>query len=74
MIFDADVTVQDRFHGCVRYSRVTGGSVLPQAYRVAVDVPLRLVSRNRRDPASEQHQADTLDQLLDMVRSKTLLV
>ncbi|TJY55537.1 energy transducer TonB, partial [Sinimarinibacterium sp. CAU 1509] len=24
------------------------------------------------DPAAEQHQADTLDQLLDMVRSKTL--
>jgi hypothetical protein len=42
--------VEDRFHGCVRYSRATGGSVLPQAFKVSYDVPLRLVSRNRRDP------------------------
>jgi hypothetical protein len=50
VIFDGDVTVEDRFHGCVRYSRATGGSVLPQAFKVSYDVPLRLVSRNRRDP------------------------
>jgi len=49
-IFDGDVVVQDRFHGCVRHCRVTSASVLPQAYRVVVDVPLRIVSRNRRDP------------------------
>jgi hypothetical protein len=51
VIFDGDVTVEDRFHGCVRYSRVTAGSVLPQAFKVGHDVPLRIVSRNRRDPA-----------------------
>ena len=50
VIFDDDVEVQDRFVGCVRYSRVTATSVLPQVHRVAVDVPLRLLSRNRRDP------------------------
>jgi hypothetical protein len=50
VIFDGDVTVEDRFHGCVRYCRATAGSVLPQAFKVSYDVPLRLVSRNRRDP------------------------
>ena len=51
VIVDGVVTVQDRFHGCVRYSRVAAGSVLPQAFKVGVDVPLRIVSRNRRDPS-----------------------
>jgi len=51
VIFDGDVTVEDRFHGCVRYCRATSGSVLPQAFKVSYDVPLRLVSRNRRDPS-----------------------
>lgn len=50
VIFDGDVTVADRFHGCVRYSRVTSGSQLPQVHRVSVDTLLRIVSRNRRDP------------------------
>lgn len=50
VIFDGDVEVQDRFVGCVRHSRVRGTSILPQVHRVAVDVPLRLLSRNRRDP------------------------
>ncbi len=50
-IFDDDVTVEDRFHGCMRYSRATSTSVLPQAFKVSYDVPLRIVSRNRRDPA-----------------------
>lgn len=49
-IFDDDVTVEDRFHGCVRYSRATAGSVLPQTFKVCYDVPLRILSRNRRDP------------------------
>jgi len=49
-VFDGVVTVEDRFHGCVRYARVAGGSVLPRSHRVVVDVPLRVVSRNRRDP------------------------
>lgn len=51
VIFDGDVMVEDRFHGCVRYSRVTADSVLPQVFKVSYDVPLRIVSRNRRDPA-----------------------
>lgn len=50
VIFDGDVTVEDRFHGCARYCRATTASVLPQAFKVGYDVPLRLVSRNRRDP------------------------
>jgi hypothetical protein len=50
-LFDGHVSVEDRFRGCVRYSRVTSGSTLPRVHRVAWDTPLRLVSRNRRDPA-----------------------
>jgi hypothetical protein len=50
-IFDGPVAVQDRFHGCLRYSRVSAGSVLPRTHRVTVDTPVRVVSRNRRDPA-----------------------
>ncbi|MFB4317349.1 phage tail protein [Actinomadura sp. 21ATH] len=50
-IFDGDVAVQDRFHGCVRYSRATSASTLPRTHRVVFDVPLRIVSRDRRDPA-----------------------
>ena len=51
VIFDGDVTAEDRFHGCARYCRATAGSVLPQSFKVSYDVPLRIVSRNRRDPA-----------------------
>jgi hypothetical protein len=51
VIFDGRVTVEDRFRGCVRYSRVTGDSTLPRAYRVVFDTPVGVVSRNRRDPA-----------------------
>ena len=50
VIFDGDVTVEDRFHGCVRYCRATSTSTPPQMHRVVFDVPLRIVSRNRRDP------------------------
>jgi hypothetical protein len=50
-IFEADVTVTDRFRGCVRYSRVTSASVLPRIHRVVEDVPLAFVSRSRHDPA-----------------------
>ena len=42
---------EDRFHGCVRYSRVTSGSVLPRVFRVAREVPVRVVSSDRRDAA-----------------------
>jgi hypothetical protein len=51
VIFDGRVHVQDRFHGCVRYSRVQSFSTLPRVHRVAWDTPVLLVSRNRRDPA-----------------------
>ena len=50
-ILEADVTVTDRFRGCVRYSRVTSASVLPRIHRVVEDVPLAFVSRIRHDPA-----------------------
>ncbi len=51
VIFDASVTVEDRFHGCVRYSRVPSASRLPRQHRLAFDTPVRVVSRNRRDAA-----------------------
>jgi hypothetical protein len=51
VIFDGRVAVEDRFRGCVRYSRVTTNSTLPRVYRVAWDTPVRVVSRNRRDAA-----------------------
>lgn len=51
VIFDDRVDVEDRFRGCVRYSRVTGDSTLPRVHRIAVDTPVGVVSRNRRDAA-----------------------
>jgi hypothetical protein len=51
VIFADRVEVEDRFRGCVRYSRVTEDSALPRVHRVAVDVPVRVVSHNRRDAA-----------------------
>jgi hypothetical protein len=51
VIFDDGVTVDDRFHGCVRYSRAPAASTLPRVHRVTFDTPVRLVSRNRRDDA-----------------------
>ena len=47
VIFADDVEVEDRFHGCVRFSRVTGTSVLPRVHRVTVDTPVKVVSHNR---------------------------
>lgn len=58
VIFDDLVEVEDRFRGCVRYSRVTAGSTLPRVHRVAVDTPVRVVSRNRRDAAWWRLRAD----------------
>lgn len=49
-IFNHKVAVQDRFQGCIRYSRVEAGSVLPRKHRVT-QVPARFVSRDRADPA-----------------------
>ncbi|MGF1648497.1 MAG: hypothetical protein ACFCVF_16485 [Kineosporiaceae bacterium] len=57
-ILDGDAVAEDRFRGCARYSRVTSTSQLPRAHRLAVDTPLRLVSRNRRDPAWWRLRAD----------------
>lgn len=50
-IFDGDVVAIDRFQGCVRFCRVTSNSQLPTVHNVVVDVPVRLVSHNRFDPA-----------------------
>ncbi len=58
-IFLGVVTVTDRFRGCIRFSRVEVGSVLPRRHRVVPDldvsppvpVPVRLVSIDRHDPA-----------------------
>ena len=58
VIFDGAVTVEDRFRGCVRYSRVETGSTLPRVHRVAFDTPVRVVSRNRRDAAWWRLRAD----------------
>jgi hypothetical protein len=41
---------RDRFHGCVRYSRVEPESLLPRRHRVTEDIPL-FVTRDRTDPA-----------------------
>ena len=57
-IFDGRATVEDRFRGCVRYSRVASGSTLPRVHRTAFDTPVRVVSRNRRDPAWWRLRAD----------------
>jgi hypothetical protein len=60
-IFRDHVTVQDRFRGCVRYSRVTGESVLPRVHRVVVDTPLSFASVDpfdRHDPAHVRLAAD----------------
>ena len=45
------VQVLDRFHGCVRYSAVPAGSVLPRRHRVVEDAALDFVSLGREDPA-----------------------
>jgi len=58
VIFDGRVTVEDRFRGCVRYSRVRADSTLPRVHRVVSDTPVRVVSRNRRDPAWWRLRAD----------------
>jgi hypothetical protein len=58
VIFDDVVQVQDRFHGCVRHSRVASGSVLPSAHRVVTDVRVDYVSLDRHDPAWRRLRAD----------------
>jgi hypothetical protein len=58
VIFDGLVTVEDRFRGCVRYSRVPVNAALPSVHRVAFETPVRVVSGNRRDPAWWRLRAD----------------
>lgn len=49
-LFTEPILARDRFHGCVRYSRVEPGSLLPRKHRVTEDAPL-FVTRDRTDPA-----------------------
>jgi hypothetical protein len=49
-VFTDAVHARDRFHGCVRYSRVEPGSLLPRKHRVTEDTPI-FVTRDRTDPA-----------------------
>ena len=51
VIFDGPVKVEDRFHGCARYSRVPEGAVLPRRHRVVEGVAVRFVTRDPFDPA-----------------------
>jgi hypothetical protein len=57
-IFLDNVVVEDRFTGCVRYSRVTGNSVLPRRHALAVDVPVPFVSLSRRAPGWRRLRED----------------
>jgi hypothetical protein len=50
-IFMDAVTVQNRFAGCVRYSRVTSASILPRQHRLAIDTPVKFLSIDRHHPA-----------------------
>lgn len=62
VIFSHRVWVDDRFQGCVRYSRVEPGSVLPRKHRV-VEVPARFVSRGRHDPAHARLAPDCAQEI-----------
>jgi hypothetical protein len=48
-IFHQRVKVDDRFRGCIRYSRATDDSTLPNKHRV-VDIEAEVLSRDRSDP------------------------
>jgi hypothetical protein len=50
-IFIGDIVVEDRFHGCVRFSRVRSEDGLPRRHRLAVGTKVQLVSTDRDDPA-----------------------
>ncbi|MBN8471776.1 hypothetical protein JYJ95_35165 [Corallococcus exiguus] len=49
-LFTDVARARDRFHGCVRYSRVEPESLLPRRHRVTEDIPL-FVTRDRTDAA-----------------------
>jgi|GEM_PF-1943676 len=59
-IFTGDVTVVDRFHGCIRFSRVETGSVLPARHRIVEGVAPRFTSLDRND-AAYARLAETCD-------------
>ncbi|OJH34517.1 phage tail protein [Cystobacter ferrugineus] len=63
VLFLDKVQVRDRFHGCVRFSRVAAGSTLPRRHRV-VEVPVRFVSRSRNDPAHARLAPDCAREIL----------
>lgn len=50
VLFTHQVEVADRFSGCVRYSRVEPGGVLPRRFRVTEARP-EFASKDRTDPA-----------------------
>jgi hypothetical protein len=56
-IFDGAVAVTDRFHGCVRYSRVPHGPPLPGTHQVT-EKEVRFVTRDRNEPAYARLAAD----------------
>ena len=58
VIFDGAIEVEDRFHGCIRFSRVASAVGLPRSHRLAVGTPVPVVSRNRLDPAWWRLRAD----------------
>jgi hypothetical protein len=50
VLFANLVTVSDRFRGCIRYSAVPEGCVLPRHHRLVVGEPARFVSYDRLAP------------------------
>jgi hypothetical protein len=62
-LFLDKVQVRDRFHGCLRFSRVAQGSILPHRHRV-VEAPVRFVSRNRNEPAHARLAQDCAAEIL----------
>jgi hypothetical protein len=50
-IFFDLVTVVDRFHGCIRFSRVETGSVLPARHRIVEGAAVQFTSIDRNDAA-----------------------
>jgi hypothetical protein len=58
VIFDGRIDVEDRFHGCIRYSRVATTDGLPRAHRLVAGTGIPVVSRNRRVAAWWRLRAD----------------
>lgn len=56
VIFLGEILIEDRFNGCVRFSRVPGAETgeddgLPRKYRLARGTEVRFVTQERDDPA-----------------------